>query len=143
MLLFMRMNHMIKSFVVSCATLAILLSPVFVSAQPAGGGTNTDSEVEGIGNPIKYNDLGQFIIAISEGIAQIGFYLVVIFIIFSGFLFVKARGNKADVEKAKETFFYTVIGAAILLGATVLANVISGTINQIRSDGSETTQPLP
>lgn len=136
------MNTIFKKVLLSAVALTLVLSPVFVFA--AGSGTSTPTtEVGGIKNPIKYNDLGDFIIAIADGIAQIGFYLVVIFIIFSGFLFVKARGNEAELKKAKEAFLYTVIGAAILLGATVLANVVAGTINQIRSGGSSETQTLP
>lgn len=122
---------------------SIFLTPI--AAFGAGSGTSTPSNSGGIENPIKFNDLGEFIKGIVDGVAQIGFYLVVIFIIYSGFLFVKARGNETELKKAKEAFLYTVIGAAILLGATVIANVIDGTIGQIRSgaDSGGDTQRLP
>ncbi len=90
-------------------------------------------------NPIKYDDLGSLLIAVAEEAAKVGFYIVIFFIIYSGFLFVKARGNDKELESAKRTFLYTVIGAAILLGATVLANVIQGTVEQLKSDKKNTT----
>lgn len=125
--------------------IAVLFAPVFVFADGEGDPT-TGTSTGGIQNPIKFNDLNGFLLAIVDGVVQVGFYLVVIFIIYSGFLFVKARGNEAELKKAKEAFLYTVIGAAILLGATVLANVISGTIDQIRSGSGESggdTRLLP
>ncbi|MBP9771527.1 MAG: hypothetical protein KBD16_01220 [Candidatus Pacebacteria bacterium] len=96
-----------------------------------------------IANPIKYDNLGALLIAVAEEAAKVGFYIVVFFIIYSGFLFVKARGNEEELKSAKKTFLYTVIGAAILLGATILANVIEGTVKQLeggrKNNTSETT----
>lgn len=141
-----KMQRLISIF----AIVSILISPTVLFAQTGSGGTGgpTGSEVPssgetiGIDNPIRFNSLDGFIFAIVEGIAQIGLYLVVIFIIYSGFLFVKARGNPEELKKAKAAFLYTVIGAAVLLGATLLANVIEGTITQLR-EGDDQTQRLP
>ncbi len=118
-----------------------IMIPVAVFAQ---GGVGT-GEVKGIENPLaceNCDDLGGAIIAISEKVAEIGFYVVAIFIIYSGFLFVKARGNKDELKKAKESFLYTVIGAAILLGATVLANVIKGTVDDLKKEPTPKTEVL-
>jgi hypothetical protein len=54
--------------------------------------------------------------------------VVVFFIIYSGYKFVTARGNQAEVTKAKDIFFATVIGGAILLGADVIATVVVNTV---------------
>lgn len=88
----------------------------------------------GICNPLgATRDLGALILKIVEGVAQVGYYVVVLFVIYSGFKFVKARGNDKELADAKQTFLYTVIGAAILLGATLLANVIDGTVNELKA----------
>ena len=82
-------------------------------------------------NPIKADRLDTFIKDLLNIILTIGVPIVALAIIYSGFLFVKAQGKEEDLKKAKETFFYTIIGAAILLGAWVLAQAIKGTIEQI------------
>src|SRR5690348_12361012 len=59
-----------------------------------------------IENPIGYDNLDALLFAVAEQVAKVGFYVIVIFIIWSGFLFVKAGGNEADLKKAKDTFLW-------------------------------------
>ena len=68
---------------------------------------------------------------ISEAILPIGGVIVVIMIIYAGFMYVTAAGNETKVKNAHTALLYAVIGAAILLGARVLAGVIKATITQI------------
>ncbi len=123
-----------KKLILSSAILAaVFIVPTLVIAS-----TPTDPCDGGICNPLgATNDLGAFILKIVEGIAQIGYYVVVLFIIYSGFKFVKARGNEKELADAKQTFLFTVIGAAILLGATLLANVISGTVDELKASAPQ------
>src|SRR5690349_2607734 len=119
-----------KKFLWSSAMIAaVFLLPILVMAD-----TPTDPCDGGLCNPLgNTTDLGDLIIKIVEGIAQVGYYLVVLFVIYSGFKFVTARGDVKKLGEAKQTFMFTVIGAAILLGATLLAEVISGTVDQLRT----------
>ncbi len=124
-----------KSFA-TLALLFVLVLPVFVFAKPPG-----DTPTKGIQNPLKCencDDIGSAILGVTEEVARIGFYVVVLFIIYSGFLFIKAQGDTTKLTAAKNTFLYTVIGAAILLGATVLSNVIKGTVDGLQEGSSET-----
>ena len=133
----------LKKLSIAFVALFLALSPVLVFANPpppGDEGTGTPPPAKyGLDNPLNVGSLDAFLLAIVDGVVQVGFYLVVIFIVFSGFLFVKARGNPQELEKAKQAFLYTVIGAAILLGASLLANVIDGTINQIKATSADTT----
>jgi hypothetical protein len=61
-------------------------------------------------------------------VVQVGIPVIAIFIVYSGFLFVKAQGNESKLSEAKQVLLYTVIGAAIVLGATVISGVINATI---------------
>ncbi|MFZ2205294.1 MAG: hypothetical protein WAV23_01770 [Minisyncoccia bacterium] len=105
----------------------ILLVPVFtVFAQgtvqicdPAGGK---------ICPPISVTSLNDFIKILLQGAIKIGIPIIALAIIYSGFLFVKARGNPGEIEVAKKSLLYTVIGAAILLGAWAIAQIITNTI---------------
>ncbi len=58
---------------------------------------------------------------------------LVVMIMYSGFLFVTARktGSVNDLEKAKQTLKYTMIGAALILGAFVIANALQATVKDL------------
>ncbi|OGF82411.1 hypothetical protein A3B18_03640 [Candidatus Giovannonibacteria bacterium RIFCSPLOWO2_01_FULL_46_13] len=68
---------------------------------------------------------------IAQIVAQIALPLVVVFIIYSGFLFVSARGNEEQLEKAKSTFFWAVIGAILVVGAYAIATAIENFAKQL------------
>lgn len=84
-----------------------------------------------IGNPITSNTISEFIDAILNLVVKIGSPIVVFFIIYSGFLFVTARGNPEKINIAKTTLLWTIVGAAIVLGALAISAGIKGTIDQI------------
>ncbi|MCX6753075.1 MAG: hypothetical protein NTW62_01850 [Candidatus Nomurabacteria bacterium] len=79
-------------------------------------------------NPISASTLNEFIKAILEGAIKIGIPIIALAIIYSGFLFVKAQGNEKELETAKKAILYTLIGAALLLGAWALAQLVSETV---------------
>lgn len=85
----------------------------------------------GIKNPIKADNLQDFIQSFIKGVLLIGIPILVLFIIYAGFLYVKAQGNPGELEVAHRTLLYTIIGAALLLGAFVIANAIVGTVSEI------------
>jgi hypothetical protein len=69
-----------------------------------------------------------FIQTILEGVLKIGMPVIALAIIYCGFLFVKAQGKPEEITKAKEALTWTLVGAAILLGAWALAKMISATV---------------
>ena len=75
----------------------------------------------------------EFVNSILEVVMKIGIPVAAMFIIYSGFLFVKAQGNEAELTKAKSAFTYAVIGTAILLGSWLLATGIESTITSWES----------
>ena len=78
------------------------------------------------------NNLYTFIsLVINNVLMPLGGVVVVIYIIYSGFLFVTARGNETKLATAKRAFMYAVIGTAILLGAWAISLAIKATIGQI------------
>lgn len=98
--------------------------PILVSFAGVGDGTVT------IQNPLGSNNTSvqDVLIKVMNLVATVGAVVVVFFIIYSGFKFVTARGNESELTKAKDIFFATIIGGAILLGADVIANVVVNTV---------------
>ncbi|HEY4487035.1 MAG TPA: hypothetical protein VJB70_04900 [Candidatus Paceibacterota bacterium] len=83
-------------------------------------------------NPIQYKNIPELIKAILDVIVQISVPVVALLIIYSGFLYVKAQGNEEELKTAHRALTWTLVGAAVLLGASVLSGVIAGTIAQIQ-----------
>ncbi len=103
----------------------VMLAPLQVLASDAPGSP------KGIEALFKYHNINDFIKALIGLALDVGVPIAAIMIMYSGFKFVTARGNPGEIEKAKELFFYTVIGAAILLGAFVIRDVIEGTVGKV------------
>lgn len=81
-----------------------------------------------IGNPLKAQSFSDLITSLANIAFMIGFPIAVMFILWSGFLFVSARGNEEQIKTAKKTFTWAIIGTAILLGAKVIAVAVQTTI---------------
>ncbi len=87
-----------------------------------------------IENPLGENgpqDIPDFIDRAIDIVLVVGVPIVVLAIIYSGFLFVSAQGNSEKLKKAKQAILYSIIGAVLLLGAFVIANAISDTVKDI------------
>lgn len=99
---------------------------------PGGGNPSTVSS-GGLVNPLKDVDtLPEFLKAILGGVVQIGTIILIMMLVYVGFLFVAARGNAEKLQGAKSALVWTVIGGLILLGATSIQLVIEGTVNSLR-----------
>ena len=62
----------------------------------------------------------------------IGTPLIAVVIIYSGYLYVSSMGDPNKVKHAKEMLLNALIGGALLLGSFVIAELISGTVDQIK-----------
>jgi len=82
-------------------------------------------------NPLGGNitDICGFLTSLFDAVMTIAVPIIVLMIIYSGFLFVTARGDEQQITRAKNTFFWAIVGGAVLLGAEVLANAIVGTLS--------------
>jgi hypothetical protein len=103
-----------------------LLSQIFLPLARA-------QEVLGIEQPLRsdLNSIPKLINALLEIVYKIGLPVVVLYFLYAGWLYVSARGNPAKIKTAHEAFLYTVVGAALILGAFVISRLIIGTINSL------------
>jgi len=101
----------------------LLLSFPFLFAQAAA-----------IENPIKGADsIEQLIAKIIDAAVIILMPLVVLFIVYSGFMFLIARGNTEALNKAKTNFIWVIVGVSVLLGAKVISAILKSTTEKIIS----------
>ena len=135
---------------ISFFTLA--LAPASVSAQSTGNGANGPSSGNGangpssgngangpssgggsrtIQNPLQVQSISQFISALLKAVIAIGVPIAILFIVLAGFKFVAAQGSPDKLSEARTNFMYVIIGIAIFIGASALAEIIMATLRQI------------
>jgi hypothetical protein len=85
----------------------------------------------GIQNPLSVTSIAQFISTALKVMVTIALPIVGLFMLLAGFQFLTAQGNSGKLDEAKKNFLYVVIGAALMLGAWVLATLIGNTVTQI------------
>lgn len=123
------MNFIKKSWWRLFVLFYTLVVPIFALSADVDG---TPSDQSGkIINPLAnsgINSIPDLIKTFLDGVLKIGIPIVALAIIYSGFLFVFARGNSEKLGKAKDSLLYTIIGAAILLGSWAIAKMISSTV---------------
>ena len=71
--------------------------------------------------------LQDFILLLIEIMQSVLTPILVVCLIYSGYLIVTAEGNEAQLSKGKVFAFWAIIGAAIMLGASVIANMVFNT----------------
>lgn len=99
------------------------------SSGPFGGSGSSGGPIT---NPLgNVNDINTLITKLLEIVIQIGLPVIALAIVYTGFLFIKARGSDTEIKKAKDTLLWVVIGAAVILGAFVIQKAICGTINNL------------
>lgn len=85
-------------------------------------------------NPLGVDfDIINFFNQLFKNFVKIALPFLVIFTIYSGFLFVAARGNEEKLSEAKKNFLYVIIGAALVFGSWTIAHVLKGTVDQFEA----------
>lgn len=83
-----------------------------------------DSSWFTLNNPIQAESFAEVVRNIAKLMTQIGLPIAALFLVWSGFLFVSARGDATKLETAKSTFYWTVIGTALIVGAYAIATAV-------------------
>jgi len=84
-------------------------------------------------NPLNddFSTLGDFLDAIIGVIITLSIPVIVVLVIYAGFLFVTAGGKPEQLTRAKKTLLWTLVGALIILGAFVISDLIQSTIVEV------------
>ncbi len=139
MSLFSRLFRFIVVFtVVGVITYPGALLAANMGGAPAGGANlggapaTTQSDTGGLTNPLNnINSLPEFLNKILEAVVQLGTIVLILAIVYVGFLFVVAQGNEEKIKSARGALFWTVIGGLVLLGAQTIGMVISSTVGAL------------
>ncbi len=125
-----------KSSLVCTGGVCKAATPAVGAVNPSQAGaanTNTSNSTSGSGlqNPLKVDNLQDFLKTILAGIVEIGSIFLVLMLVYVGFLFVIARGNPEKIQTARSALVWTVIGGLLLLGAEAISLVIQSTVSTL------------
>ena len=98
------------------------------AASTCGSSSGSDQK---LCNPVGFTSIADLVAAVLNGVVTISLPILTLYIVYSGFLFVKARGKPGELEIAKINFLYVIIGAIFILGAWTFAVMIGSTVTQI------------
>ena len=93
-------------------------------------GGNTGGNVTLV-NPLGTSDLMTFLQKVLQFVVYLGSIVVIVMLVYVGFLFVAARGEPGKLTEARQALLWTIIGALILLGAQVIASGIAATVQAL------------
>jgi len=91
-------------------------------------GSCSSDKVGKLCNPLKATTISEFLLAIVGVLLMFAVPIVVIYIMYAGFLFVTARGNTEQISTARTALLWAVVGGVVVIGARVIISVIQGTI---------------
>ncbi|MBI5405673.1 hypothetical protein HY972_01380 [Candidatus Kaiserbacteria bacterium] len=114
------------------------ISPSSYQSQSGGtggyqsGGSGTGAPATTLINPLNAGtSLESFLGNILDFIIRIGAIVVILMLVYVGYLFVVARGNDSKITEARQALLWTVVGALILLGAKAIAVGIEATVRAL------------
>jgi hypothetical protein len=86
-------------------------------------------------NPLNsaFSSIPNFIAGALKVMVMVALPVISLFIVYSGFLFISAQGSETELTKAKNNFYYVILGSVLILGAWVIATLIGGTVSQLTS----------
>lgn len=83
-------------------------------------------------NPIKSTTIQDFLLKIIDILLVFALPLIILYIMYAGYLFVMARGNPAKVTEARTALLWAVAGGVIVLGAKIILGVVQGTATALQ-----------
>jgi hypothetical protein len=83
-----------------------------------------------LSNPLELDSVQALIYAIVDIFRIITTPIVVVFVIYSGFLFVTARGNAETLDRAKRMLLYAIIGGVVIAGSLAIGVIVENTARE-------------
>jgi amino acid transporter len=137
----MKYARQFRLFFATAMICVFAVMPVFgfiaygdIQGNPRGDTQGNPNQSLKLDNPLAFNitSITDFLRVILENIVMpIAAVVVVVLIIYTGFLFVIARGNEKKLEEAKQSLKNVIIGTVILFGSVAISYAIGNTICQI------------
>lgn len=112
-------------------SLSLFLMPSVTFANDPTGGPQVESV--SLDNPLNVDTIEELISGILNIVLILSVPVIVFFIIYSGFLYVTARGNPEQLKKATTALTYAIIGGVLIIGAVAIAEIVKELVNSFKA----------
>jgi TRAP-type C4-dicarboxylate transport system permease small subunit len=75
------------------------------------------------------NSLEDLLLALLNVLIVIAIPIVVLFIIYAGFMYVTARGNAEQTQQATRTLTYAIVGGVMIIGAVAISEILANVVD--------------
>lgn len=99
-----------------CATFLCTVTPAWAAVQ--------------LQNPLNAVDIQDFLFGIVSIAIVFAIPIVMVMLIYAGFLYVTARGNPEQLKQAQRALIYGIIGGVIITSAYAIIEIVQNTVNQ-------------
>ena len=114
----------------------VLLSGVGATAYAAVAPPPVNMYTNPVAAQLSIDSIPCFLLALVNLVFFVVGPIIVICIIYAGFMFVSAQGNETKITKARTLLTWTLIGAGVLLSAKAISLAIQATLVSVGSAGA-------
>jgi hypothetical protein len=131
------MKYLKESFYIGAVILIFLPAVALADLQPgltspnSPPGLTSGNSVFTLPNPLNVGSFCGLILKLLNAIIAFGVPIAFLFLVYSGFLFITARGNDEKLNHAKRNFFYVIVGIGLFLGAWTFGQIVAATIKDL------------
>ena len=75
-------------------------------------------------NPLAFNNITDLLIAILNVVLIVAMPIIVLYLIYAGFLYVTAQGKPEKIQEATRALLYGVIGGVVIVGAFAILAIV-------------------
>ena len=84
-------------------------------------------------NPLLLRFIIKILEAFVKGVIYVGTPALIVLVVWTGFLFISARGNSAGLTKAKSMALTTLIGGTVFLSLWAITQLVGNTLSGLTS----------
>ena len=113
--------------------LFVHLIPLAEANSHVGGGTTQPTNSVKLLNPLENNGITSIpglLATVLRVVQIIAVPIVVLFIIYAGFLYVTARGKTEQITQAHRALLYALLGGVLIIASSALIQIVQSTVEQ-------------
>lgn len=121
------MNYITSKFNLLILPITSLLCLPF-----SAGAANDQINSVALQNPLRVSSLEDLLVALLNIVVVIATPIIIFFIIYSGFMYVTAKGDTGKLTTAKDSLMYAIIGGVIIIGAVAIGEIIGNLVKSFQ-----------
>ena len=86
--------------------------------------------MQNLDNPLTFPSITSLLVAILNALIVISIPIIVMFIIYAGFMYVTAQGNPEKLQVASKALMYSIIGGVVIVSSVAILAIIRSVVGE-------------